>query len=143
MKLVDMLFGNPPYSKTPTDVNVQTPKGWTAATYAAAFGRDGYLRRLIAAGASPNAPRDKCASPLCLASKNGHIRVVEYLCSDTLNVDIDAKDETSRTAFFWAQQGDHKAIIEVINKTIMNRANPEKVERRRVKSNDIRGAKQP
>jgi Ca2+-binding EF-hand superfamily protein len=138
-KLLDMLFGV--NTASPTDVNVTTPKGWTAATYAAAFGRDGYLRRLVAAGASPNAPRDKCPSPLTLASKNGHVRVVEYLCSESVNVDVEAKDDTGRTAFFWAQQGDHKNIIEIINKSIQAKNNPEKAERRRgTKTSEIRNA---
>lgn len=144
MKLLDMLFGNPPYAPTPTDVNVATPKGWTAATYAAAFGRDGYLRRLVAAGACPRAPRDRCASPLSVASKNGHVRVVEYLCSDPLGIDIDAKDDTGKTAFFWAQTGDHKNIVEVINKAVQNRNNPEKAERRRgTKQDNIRASARP
>ena len=108
------------------------------------FGRDGYLRRLVAAGASPNAPRDRCASPITLAAKNGHVRVVEYLCSDPLGVDLDAKDDTGKTAFFWAQTGDHKNIVEVINKALQNRANPEKAERRRgTKQDNVRASTRP
>mmetsp|Transcript_22678 Transcript_22678/g.68058 ORF Transcript_22678/g.68058 Transcript_22678/m.68058 type:complete len:385 (+) Transcript_22678:1-1155(+) len=123
-KLLDRLLGLGLPGAEPTPVDVATPRGWTAATYAAAFGREPYLRRLVAAGASPNAPRLKCPSPLTLAAKHGHLACVQYLCSPALEVDLLHRDGDGRQAKFWAQRGDHKAIVETISKAMTTRGAP-------------------
>ena len=64
-KLVDLLFAG-------TDVGVETPDGRNACSFAAAFGRDGYLRRLVAGDCSPEATRPGVASPLILAAMKDH-----------------------------------------------------------------------
>ncbi|KAH8098819.1 Ca2-binding protein [Aureococcus anophagefferens] len=112
-KLVDCLFGCGPAAKPDmkkADVAATLEAtGWTAASYAAAFGRDAYLRRLVKEGCPPNASRPGTASPLILAAKNDHLR-----CG-----------EQAKTAVAWAQAGDHKPVIEVINKARARAANPE------------------
>lgn len=121
-KLVDALFNA---AGAPTDAAVISPTGWSAAHYAAAFGRDLFLRRLVAAGCEPNASKPGTASPLTLAAKNDHLKCVEYLCNDEsicYRVDIDAKDESGKTAVAWAQAGDIKTIVEVINKARARKA---------------------
>ncbi|KAH8078437.1 Ca2-binding protein [Aureococcus anophagefferens] len=90
------------------------------------FGRDAYLRRLVKEGCPPNASRPGTASPLILAAKNDHLRCVEFLCNDPdlMGVtQLDAKDEQAKTAVAWAQAGDHKPVIEVINKARARAAN--------------------
>ena len=131
-KLVDCLFGCGPAAKpgaAKADVAATLEAtGWTAASYAAAFGRDAYLRRLVKEGCPPNASRPGTASPLILAAKNDHLRCVEFLCNDPdlMGVtQLDAKDEQAKTAVAWAQAGDHKPVIEVINKARARAANPE------------------
>lgn len=131
-KLVDCLFGCGPAAKPDmkkADVAATLEAtGWTAASYAAAFGRDAYLRRLVKEGCPPNASRPGTASPLILAAKNDHLRCVEFLCNDPdlMGVtQLDAKDEQAKTAVAWAQAGDHKPVIEVINKARARAANPE------------------
>ena len=120
-KLVDLLFGAAPpgsssTTQTPTDATVETPSGRTAASYAAAFGRDAYLRRLAAAGCPMNG-KPGSSTPLILAAKHDHVRCVEYLCNTPgLKIDLEAIDESGKSAVRHAQAGDLKPVLEVLNK---------------------------
>ena len=117
-KLVDLLFAG-------TDVGVETPDGRNACSFAAAFGRDGYLRRLVAGDCSPEATRPGVASPLILAAMKDHGKCVEYLCN-TAKVDLDCKDHEGKTAVMHAQAGDLKNIREIIDKARVRAAQEEK-----------------
>ena len=115
-KLVDLLFG--------ADVSVETPDGRNACSFAAAFGRDGYLRRLVASDCSPEACRPGVASPLILASQKDHGKCVQYLCDQ--KVDLDCVDHDGKSAAMHAQAGDLKNIREIIDKARVRAAQEEK-----------------
>ncbi|KAH8062012.1 Ca2-binding protein [Aureococcus anophagefferens] len=92
---------------------------------------------LIAAGATHDLADDTDGlTPLMMAPKAlsvvKHAKLVDCLfgCGpaakpDMKKADLDAKDEQAKTAVAWAQAGDHKPVIEVINKARARAANPE------------------
>ncbi|KAI8852051.1 ankyrin repeat-containing domain protein [Chytridium lagenaria] len=96
--------------KSPSDIDVKDPSGYTALHYAARQGHLEICESLIAAGADVNAKTDGLQStPLFRAALGGHDTVIKLLLSKGADPSMPSGD--GRTALQAAiQANSHKAI---------------------------------
>ena len=91
----------------------QTKDGRTAISYSAEFGHELYVRRFIDLGVFPDPPDRMGQTPLLLAARSWHTRVVELLLETKL-VDIEAAGTNSITPLGWAAMNGHEAVVKML-----------------------------
>lgn len=95
------------------DLNSQDEHRRTALFYCAESGRDSYAKRLVDLGAFLDQPDDEQQTPLFVASRLGHWKVVELLLN-TGQVNIEVEDKEGRTPLWWAASSGHEAVVRLL-----------------------------
>ena len=96
------------------DLYAASPRGGYYPLVAAAdAGQLEVVRMLLERGADPLRGTPGNRLPLHLAAEAGHTAVVELLLQQP-TVDVNQKDYTGRTAFFWVVERSHCAVMEVL-----------------------------
>jgi ankyrin repeat protein len=121
-------------------LSATTTNGWTACTFAACFGRDVLLRRLIKAGCpADRVNADLAPTPLMKAAQLGHIKCVEYLVTSA-KVDLDAVDADNRSALDWAEVTDKKDVADFLRRKGAKRGRQAVMDARAMREADKREA---
>ncbi|MGV9558428.1 ankyrin repeat domain-containing protein [Streptomyces sp. NPDC003522] len=92
--------------------------GTTALYVASVQGSAGIVRRLLEAGAPPDAESDGPGSqgtPLCAAACWGHTETVRALLAHGADPGLREDRGTGRTPLEWARQGPHPGTIAVLS----------------------------
>jgi len=120
-------------------LRASTGNGWTACTFAACFGRDVLLRRLIKAGCPADRTTEMAPTPLMKAAQLGHIKSVEYLVTSG-KVDLDLVDANSRSALDWAEATDRKDVVDFLRRKGAKRGKQAAMDARAKRETDKREA---
>ena len=97
-----------------SDVNELSPAGFTALAVACVCGREEFAKYLLEEGAAFSLPNHKGATPLHLASRGGHLKVVELLLKAGALAVMHRKDTHGATAFMEAVLMGHLSTMRVL-----------------------------
>ena len=98
-----------PEAGSKIDVDARGKQGDTLLHWAAFEGNEDMLRRLIAAGANPNARVEQGSTPLHLAAYRGHNSIAELLIAHGAMVNV--KTDAGITPLDWARRNGHDDMI--------------------------------
>ncbi len=102
----------PTYRTQKLNIDRRNPDGSTALIHAAFDGKIGYVRLLIAAGASVDLATQRGDTALIGAAYNGHSDIVLALVA--AGADLNATDEDGRTALHWAVVRGHLDAVRLL-----------------------------
>jgi len=112
-ELVELLLSQP-HTAPAFLLHDRSSNQWTALHYAAAKGKLKVICILHQKGAFIDAKARFVGTPLCVAVKHGHERVVKYLVNKAgANINIDVED-TSMSPLGWACQQNHPSIAKFL-----------------------------
>ena len=95
------------------DINHQDNEGHTALFAACEEGKTEVVEMLLDSNADPNVcTKEQQCSPLIIAAKNGHVKVVSQLLAK--NAEIDYKDYDGWTALFWACWKEKDGVVAIL-----------------------------
>ena len=95
------------------DINHQNNEGHTALFTACEEGKTEVVEMLLDSNADPNVcTKEQQCSPLIIAAKNGHVKVVSQLLEK--NAEIDYKDYDGWTALFWACWKEKDGVVAIL-----------------------------
>ena len=95
------------------DINHQDNEGHTALFAACEEGKTEVVEMLLDSNADPNVcTKEQQCSPLIIAAKNGHVKVVSQLLAK--NAEIDYKDYDGWTALFWACWKEKDEVVAIL-----------------------------
>lgn len=94
------------------DVNSPDETGWTALVYAARAGHDAVVQLLLHAGAKVNLANAARETALHQAARYGRTETARLLLE--AGADFEARDADGRTPLFWAINGEHAGIVELL-----------------------------
>lgn len=98
-----------PEVQSKIDVDARGEQGDTLLHWAAFEGNEDMVRRLIAAGANPNARVAQGSTPLHLAAYRGQTSIAEFLIAHGAMVNV--KTDAGITPLDWAQRNGHGDMI--------------------------------
>jgi len=98
-----------------SDVNeASSPAGFTALAVACVWGREPMVQYLLEEGADPSIANLKGATPLHLASKGGHLKVVELLLRAGVLSDLHRRDIHGSSPFMEAVHHQHLPVMRAL-----------------------------
>ncbi|MGD8957364.1 MAG: ankyrin repeat domain-containing protein [Chromatiaceae bacterium] len=101
-----------PEVQSSIDVDARGGQGDTLLHWVTFEGNEEMVRRLIAAGANPNARVEKGSTPLHLAAYRGHTAIAGILIAH--GAVINAKTDAGITPLDWAQRNGHDDMIDLL-----------------------------